>query len=53
VSGVIRVWDALTGQELLILKGHKSQVNGITFAPDGLSLVSCCHDGEVKLWRAQ
>ena len=52
-SGVICLWDTLTGQELLVLKGHKTQVNGIAFAPDGSSLASCSHDGEVKLWRAR
>ncbi len=49
----IRLWDPLTGQELLTLQGHKTQVNGIAFAPDGSSLASCSHDGEVKLWRAR
>ena len=53
MSGTIRIWDTLTGQELLTLKGHKTQVNGIAFAPDGSSLASCSHDGEVKLWRAR
>jgi WD40 repeat protein/serine/threonine protein kinase len=53
MSGTIRLWDPLTGQELLTLPGHKAQVNGIAFAPDGSSLASCSHDGEVKLWRAR
>jgi WD40 repeat protein len=52
MSGRIRLWDTLTGQELLNLQGHKTQINGIAFAPDGSSLASCSHDGEVKLWRA-
>ena len=51
-SGTVHLWDPLTGQELLTLRGHKAQVNGIAFAPDGSSLASCSHDGEVKLWRA-
>ena len=51
-SGTIRLWDPLTGQELLRWQGHKTQVNGLAFAPDGSSLTSCSHDGEVKLWRA-
>ena len=53
MSGTIRLWDPLTGQELLTLQGHKAQVNGIAFAPDGSSLASCSHDGEVKLWPSR
>ena len=53
LSGKIRLWDTLTGQEMLTLQGHKAQVNGIAFAPDGSSLTSCSHDGEVKIWRAE
>ncbi len=34
-SGMIRLWDSTTGQELLILEGHKRQINGLAFAPDG------------------
>jgi WD40 repeat protein len=52
MSGRIRLWDTLTGQELLTLEGHKAQINGVAFAPDTSSLASCSHDGEVKLWRA-
>ena len=50
-SGMIRLWDSTTGQELLILEGHKRQINGLAFAPDGSTLASCSHDGEVRLWR--
>jgi WD40 repeat protein len=48
---MIRLWDSATGQELLILEGHKLQINGLAFAPDGSTLASCSHDGEVRLWR--
>ena len=48
----IRVWDPLTGQELLSLDGHRTQVNSLAFSPDGSTLASCSHDGEVKLWRS-
>jgi len=36
----------------LILEGHKRQINGLVFSPDGSSLASCNHDGAVRLWRA-
>jgi WD40 repeat protein len=53
MSGKIVLWDTLTGQELLTLEGHRAQVNGIAFAPDGSTLASCSHDGEVRIWRAR
>ena len=49
---VVRIWDILTGQELLVLAGHKAQINALAFSPDGSTLTSCAHDGAVKLWRA-
>ena len=49
----IRLWDPVTGQELLTLEGHKAQVNGLAFSPDGSILASCSHDGAVRLWRSR
>ena len=50
VGNSIQVWDATTGQELLILAGHTGWVMGIAFSPDGKSLVSTSLDGRVKVW---
>ena len=50
---MIGLWDSTTGQELLILEGHGRQINGLVFAPDGSTLDSCSHDGEVRLWRGR
>ena len=47
---VVRIWDVVTGQELLVLDGHKAQINALAFSPDGSTLASCSHDGAVKLW---
>jgi WD40 repeat protein len=35
-----KVWDALTGHELLTLRGHDEPVIGVTFSPDGRYLAS-------------
>jgi WD40 repeat protein len=47
----VKVWDAQTGQELLTLKGHTGEVNGVAFSPDGRRLASAS-GGELKVWDA-
>ena len=47
-----RVWDAVTGNELLTITGHTASVNDIAFSPDGLSLVTASDDGTAKVWDA-
>lgn len=40
VAGDIKVWDTITGQKLLTLRGHTSEVFSVTFGPDGKRLAS-------------
>jgi hypothetical protein len=52
-SGEIKVWDAVSGQELLTLRnGHKGRIYSVAFSPDGKTLVSGGRDGVVKIWEA-
>jgi WD40 repeat protein len=51
--GVVKVWDAHTGQELLILKGHTKLVSSVTFSPDDRRLASTSSDDTAKVWDAQ
>jgi WD40 repeat protein/serine/threonine protein kinase len=47
---VVRVWDVAGGKEVCTLQGHKEQVVGLAFSPDGKCLASCGNDRAVKLW---
>ena len=47
-----KVWDALTGKELLTLSGHTAAVNGVAFGPDGKRLATVSDDKTAKVWDA-
>jgi WD40 repeat protein len=48
----IRIWDARTGQEILILRGHTRQVSTVRILPDGHRLISASVDQTIRLWDA-
>src|SRR5262249_48950266 len=45
-----RIWDAITGEELLTLRGHDDVVTSVAFHPDGLRLMTISEDRAIKLW---
>ena len=47
----IRIWDAASGVELGILKGHLGRINSVAFSSDGTRLASGSGDNTVKTWE--
>jgi hypothetical protein len=48
-----RLWDAETGMEKVVLKGHKHEIYSVCFSPDGKSVLTGSKDQTARLWDAQ
>ena len=45
-----RVWEAETGTQIAVLKGHQGLVWRASFSPDGRRLVTASDDGTARVW---
>jgi WD40 repeat protein/serine/threonine protein kinase len=47
-----KVWDALSGTELLRLEGHTDSINCLAVSPDWQKFVTGSADGKARVWDA-
>ena len=49
-DNTVKVWDAMSGLEMLILNEHTQGVMSVAYSPDGKWLASASADQTVKVW---
>ncbi len=48
-----RIWDAESGKEIAVLKGHTGGVNTAAFSGDGKRVVTASDDKTARIWDAE
>jgi WD40 repeat protein len=48
----ITLWDPVSGELILTLRGHTNGVNGLEFSRDGTRLASVSWDRTARIWDA-
>ncbi|ETO24636.1 NB-ARC domain-containing protein [Reticulomyxa filosa] len=47
----IRLWDAMSGQEIRAISGHEHFVTRTHFSPNGRTIISCSEDQTIRIWE--
>ncbi|WRH67182.1 MAG: WD40 repeat domain-containing protein [Planktothrix sp. GU0601_MAG3] len=50
-GGLIKIWDAKTGQLQKTLNAHVDAIESLAISPDGNLIISASWDNEIKLWN--
>jgi len=50
-DNTVRLWDCLTGKELLCFQGHSRFVTSVAFSPDGEWTFSGSYDRTLRVWN--
>jgi WD40 repeat protein len=52
VDTTVHIWNALTGEDVFVYRGHAAGVNYVAWSPDGSKIASASADMTVKVWQA-
>ncbi len=50
LDATARIWDAVTGEEIAVLRGHEHMVDSVRFTLDGQFLLTASWDGTIRRW---
>ncbi len=48
-----RLWNARTGEPLVVLSGHSGMITSVNFSPDGSLALTTSNDGTARIWDSQ
>jgi WD40 repeat protein/tRNA A-37 threonylcarbamoyl transferase component Bud32 len=50
LDSTVRIWDAITGNNLLVYRGHKTKVEALAASPDDTYIASGDGSGKIHIW---